>query len=115
VGGNIGTTLINDLNAIQPADIVVLELSSFQLELMTISPTIAAITNITPTISIDTVACKLIPKPRRIFWITRQPKILQFSTARIQALGSASFCAWEVDFLRRASTRCFFHRNFPAG
>lgn len=48
VGGNIGTPLINDLNAIQPADIVVLELSSFQLELMTISPTIAAITNITP-------------------------------------------------------------------
>ncbi len=48
VGGNIGTPLINDLDAIQPTDIVILELSSFQLELMTISPAIAAITNITP-------------------------------------------------------------------
>ena len=48
VGGNIGTPLINDLDAIQRTDIVVLELSSFQLELMSISPTIAAITNITP-------------------------------------------------------------------
>jgi len=48
IGGNIGTPLINDLNAIQPQDIVVLELSSFQLELMSISPSIAAVTNITP-------------------------------------------------------------------
>ena len=48
IGGNIGLPLISYLDEIQMTDIVVLELSSFQLELMTISPAIAAITNITP-------------------------------------------------------------------
>ncbi|MFN3705326.1 MAG: UDP-N-acetylmuramoyl-L-alanine--D-glutamate ligase [Thermoflexales bacterium] len=48
VGGNIGNPLISDLEHIRAADIVVMELSSFQLELMTCSPHIACITNITP-------------------------------------------------------------------
>jgi len=48
IGGNIGTPLISSVQNIQPDDFVVLELSSFQLELMTHSPTIAAVTNITP-------------------------------------------------------------------
>ncbi len=48
VGGNIGLPLIEFLDQIQPDDLVILELSSFQLELMTISPHIAAILNITP-------------------------------------------------------------------
>ncbi len=48
VGGNIGNPLIADVERIQPCDKVVMELSSFQLELMTRSPHIACITNITP-------------------------------------------------------------------
>ena len=48
VGGNIGTPLIEQIDFIEPNDLVILELSSFQLELMTTSPHIAAITNITP-------------------------------------------------------------------
>ena len=48
VGGNIGLPLIEYLDEIQPEDKVVLELSSFQLEQMTVSPHIAAILNITP-------------------------------------------------------------------
>jgi UDP-N-acetylmuramoylalanine--D-glutamate ligase len=48
VGGNIGNPLISNVDAIQPDDFVVMELSSFQLELMTRSPHIACITNITP-------------------------------------------------------------------
>ncbi len=48
VGGNIGNPLIADLDQIQPDDWVVMELSSFQLEIMTISPHIAAVLNITP-------------------------------------------------------------------
>ncbi|MBN1249263.1 MAG: UDP-N-acetylmuramoyl-L-alanine--D-glutamate ligase [Anaerolineae bacterium] len=48
VGGNIGNPLISDLEEIQPSDRVVMELSSFQLELMTVSPTIAGVLNITP-------------------------------------------------------------------
>lgn len=48
LGGNIGTPLFTKLSEITPEDIVVLELSSFQLMGMEISPNIAVITNITP-------------------------------------------------------------------
>jgi UDP-N-acetylmuramoylalanine--D-glutamate ligase len=48
IGGNIGNPLITDLAAIRPEDCVVMELSSFQLALMTTSPHIAAVLNITP-------------------------------------------------------------------
>lgn len=48
VGGNIGNPLIADLGRIQPTDRVVMELSSFQLELMTVSPAVAGVLNITP-------------------------------------------------------------------
>ncbi len=48
VGGNIGNPLLDRVNEIKPEDIVVLELSSFQLELMTVSPHLGAILNITP-------------------------------------------------------------------
>ena len=48
VGGNIGQPLLEWVDQIQPEDIVVLELSSFQLELMTRSPQVAALLNLTP-------------------------------------------------------------------
>ena len=48
LGGNIGIPLFTKLNEIKPEDIIVLELSSFQLMEIDISPNIAAITNITP-------------------------------------------------------------------
>jgi len=48
VGGNIGTPLIHQVDEIQAEDLVVLELSSFQLEVMTRSPQVAALLNITP-------------------------------------------------------------------
>lgn len=48
LGGNIGTPLFTKLSEMLPEDIVVLELSSFQLMGMETSPDIAVITNITP-------------------------------------------------------------------
>ncbi len=48
VGGNIGTPLLDRLEQIGPGDKVVMELSSFQLELLDRSPAIAGILNITP-------------------------------------------------------------------
>jgi UDP-N-acetylmuramoylalanine--D-glutamate ligase len=58
VGGNIGTPLIDRLAAIEPGDCIVLELSSFQLELFDpmlalgsleeLGPDVAAILNVTP-------------------------------------------------------------------
>ena len=48
LGGNIGTPLFTQIENMRPEDIVVLELSSFQLMGMEISPDISVITNISP-------------------------------------------------------------------
>jgi UDP-N-acetylmuramoylalanine--D-glutamate ligase len=48
VGGNIGAPLIAAVDEMQAEDLAVLELSSFQLELMDISPHVAAVLNVTP-------------------------------------------------------------------
>lgn len=48
LGGNIGIPLFTKIDEITPEDIIVLELSSFQLMGMEISPNISVITNITP-------------------------------------------------------------------
>jgi UDP-N-acetylmuramoylalanine--D-glutamate ligase len=55
VGGNIGLPLIDQLAQVQPRDWLVLELSSFQLELFdgvsfgpAVSPQVAAVLNVTP-------------------------------------------------------------------
>jgi UDP-N-acetylmuramoylalanine--D-glutamate ligase len=48
VGGNIGNPLIADVGAMQSGDVAVMELSSFQLEITTLSPHVAAVLNITP-------------------------------------------------------------------
>ncbi len=48
IGGNIGNPLIADVDRMSAEDLVVLELSSFQLEIMTRSTSVAAILNITP-------------------------------------------------------------------
>lgn len=48
VGGNIGAPLFSRIEEIDPEDKVVLELSSFQLMGMDVSPEVAVITNISP-------------------------------------------------------------------
>ncbi len=48
LGGNIGTPLFTEIKDMKPSDIVILELSSFQLMTMKKSPNIAVITNVTP-------------------------------------------------------------------
>lgn len=48
IGGNIGTPLFTKVEEMKPDDIIILELSSFQLMGMAVSPDIAVITNITP-------------------------------------------------------------------
>ncbi len=48
LGGNIGKNLFSCLDDIKPQDYAVVELSSFQLMKMTVSPQIAVITNISP-------------------------------------------------------------------
>ena len=48
LGGNIGYPIFTKLPEIKPEDIIVLELSSFQLMTINKSPDIAVITNVTP-------------------------------------------------------------------
>ncbi len=48
VGGNIGAPLIERVLTVGPGDLIVLELSSFQLKPLQISPNVAAVLNITP-------------------------------------------------------------------
>lgn len=48
LGGNIGTPLFAKIDEMRPEDIIVLELSSFQLMTLKNSPEIAVVTNISP-------------------------------------------------------------------
>lgn len=48
LGGNIGTPIFAQIDEMRPEDIVVLELSSFQLMTLEKSPNIAVVTNISP-------------------------------------------------------------------
>ena len=48
LGGNIGHPLLAESGAMEPSDLAVLELSSFQLMTMTQSPHVALITNLAP-------------------------------------------------------------------
>jgi len=48
LGGNIGNPLIAEVDRMGKDDLAVVELSSFQLEQMTISPNISAVLNLTP-------------------------------------------------------------------
>ena len=48
VGGNIGNPLLADVERIGADDVAIMEVSSFQLELMTRSPQVAAVLNVTP-------------------------------------------------------------------
>jgi len=48
VGGNIGFPLLNALDKMKPDDLAILELSSFQLEIMTVAPDFAAWLNLRP-------------------------------------------------------------------
>lgn len=48
VGGNIGNPLISDISKMGKDDLAIVELSSFQLQIMSRSPQVAALLNITP-------------------------------------------------------------------
>jgi UDP-N-acetylmuramoylalanine--D-glutamate ligase len=69
VGGNIGTPLIDRVDEIAAGDKMVLELSSFQLQLFDASPHVAAILNITPN------------------HLDRHPSMAHYAAAKANVLG----------------------------
>ncbi len=48
LGGNIGRPLLPDIDNVQETDVAVVEISSFQLTMMTQSPHVAVVTNVAP-------------------------------------------------------------------
>ena len=48
IGGNIGNPLISDVDKMESDHLAVMELSSFQLEIMTTAPHVACVLNLTP-------------------------------------------------------------------
>jgi UDP-N-acetylmuramoylalanine--D-glutamate ligase len=89
VGGNIGRPLIADVDRMGPADLAVIELSSFQLELMTLSPHVAAVLNITPN--------HLDRHGTMQAYIAAKRRILEFQTADdVAVLGSEDPTAWDL-------------------
>jgi UDP-N-acetylmuramoylalanine--D-glutamate ligase len=108
VGGNIGNPLLNTLGQIQPIDRVILELSSFQLELLHRSPQIAAVLNITPN--------HLDRHGTMVDYTSAKNRILHFQQPNDQAILN-----WEDPGSRalQPNVRCklwwFGWHDFPAG
>ena len=108
VGGNIGDPLLNYVDDMQPDTLAILEISSFQLEQMTISPNIAAVLNVTPN-HLDrhgTMAAYTAAKAR----------ILQFQTGQDTAiLGRDDPGAWNLRAEVRGRLYSFGFSPMPAG
>ncbi len=106
VGGNIGTPLLSVVDAMQPTDLAVLELSSFQLEIMTKSVNIACVLNVTPNHLDRHASMEEYTAAKR--------RILEFQTECDAAvLGSDDLGAWELRRMVRAR-RYSFGNEKPA-
>jgi UDP-N-acetylmuramoylalanine--D-glutamate ligase len=89
VGGNIGDPLINYVDDMKSDDIAIMELSSFQLDQMTISPNISAVLNITPN--------HLDRHGTMEAYINAKARILEFQTENdIGVLGCDDTGAWNL-------------------
>ncbi len=108
VGGNIGDPLINHLDEMQPSDLAILEISSFQLEQMTISPVIGAILNITPN--------HLDRHGTMEAYTAAKARLIQFQTASdVAVLGRDDPGAWALAGLARGRLLSFGFSPLPEG
>ena len=108
VGGNIGNPLIANIDEMAPEDVAVVELSSFQLEIMSVSPQVAAVLNVTPN-HLDrhgTMAAYTAAKRR----------ILAFQSASdVAVLGREDPGAWALAALVRGALISFGFTRPPRG
>ncbi|MBA4375307.1 MAG: UDP-N-acetylmuramoyl-L-alanine--D-glutamate ligase [Anaerolinea sp.] len=108
VGGNIGVPLVEYLDEIHPIDIVILELSSFQLEQMTVSPHIAVILNITPN--------HLDRHGTMQAYTAAKSRILQFQNSEdIAVLNREDSGSWELRNLVKGKLVTFGMQQPPMG
>jgi UDP-N-acetylmuramoylalanine--D-glutamate ligase len=107
VGGNIGRPLLSDLDRIGKDDLVVMELSSFQLELMTLSPSIAVVLNLTPN-HLDRHRTMDAYRAAKV-------RILEFQTSNdVAVLGAEDEGAWSLRDQVRGRLMGFA-RRLPSG
>lgn len=108
IGGNIGDPLINYVDEMQASDLAILEISSFQAELMTTAPDIAAILNITPN--------HLDRHGTMDNYIAAKANIVRHQTASgIAILGRDDPGAWGLASLARGRLFSFGFSPLPAG
>ena len=108
VGGNIGDPLINYVDEMQADDLAILEVSSFQLDQMNLSPHISAILNITPN--------HLDRHGSMRAYTAAKARILEFQTERDTAvLGRDDQGAWSLRGGVKGQLYAFSLRELEAG
>lgn len=102
LGGNIGVPLFTKLNEMLPEDVLVLELSSFQLIDMDVSPDISVITNVTPNhLDIHSSYEEYIDAKRKIFENQNENGIIVLNYDNEITRKLASFVNGKVKFFSR--------------
>jgi UDP-N-acetylmuramoylalanine--D-glutamate ligase len=108
VGGNIGNPLISVVDEMQAGDLAVMELSSFQLEIMTRAPQVAAVLNITPN--------HLDRHPSMEAYTQAKARILDFQVQDgVAVLNRDDPGAWALASHVRGSLVTFGLSQLPAG
>lgn len=108
VGGNIGTPLLSVVDQMDKNDLAVVELSSFQLEIMTRSVHIACVLNITPN--------HLDRHPNMEAYTAAKRRILEFQTERDAAvLGRDDPGSWGLLGQVKGMKYSFGRERPPAG
>jgi UDP-N-acetylmuramoylalanine--D-glutamate ligase len=107
IGGNIGNPLVLDVARMSPDDLAVMELSSFQLEIMTRAPQVAVVLNITPN--------HLDRHPTMEAYTHAKAQIIHHQTSRdIAILGYEDHGAWSLrDYVQ--GKLLTFGLNRPSG
>ncbi len=108
VGGNIGDPLLKYVDDMRPDDLAILEISSFQLEQMTLSPNVAAVLNVTPN--------HLDRHGSMAAYLAAKARILDFQAKDDHAiLGREDAGAWGLRTHVRARLSSFGLRPLPPG
>lgn len=108
VGGNIGSPLLGVVEQMQADDLAVMEISSFQLELMTRSVSIACVLNITPNHLDRHASMEAYTAAKR--------RILEFQTeCDTSVLGRDDPGSWELHSAVRARQYSFGKEKPPKG
>lgn len=102
LGGNIGTPLLDRIDEITVEDKVVLELSSFQLMTMKVSPQTAVVTNISPNhLDVHTSLQEYIEAKKNIFKYQKKEDILILNHDNSETRNFAAEAPGKVVFFGR--------------